>query len=199
MLRRLLVTTALLSTLFAIAPATASAAECWKELFNDYWADNRVDRQYPVACYRQAMSELPRDVQESSDAQDDLRRALLDAVRIKRLNEGFEEEFDEGDGAAAAAPVDGDDGGDKGFFQEVIERAWPEERRLDPGAPARARLDRAAPDRSGRRQLRNALLPGAPSGRPRPGSVVHRDPRGSVRLRSYPGPPRACGEPRPHS
>jgi hypothetical protein len=125
MLKRLLVTTALLSTLFAIAPATASAAECWKELVNDYWADNRVDRQYPVACYRQAMSELPRDVQEYSDAQDDLRRALLDAVRIKRLNEGFEEEFDEGDGAAAAAPVDGDDGGDKGFFQEVIERLGP--------------------------------------------------------------------------
>jgi hypothetical protein len=124
MLKRLLLTTALLTTLFAIAPATASAAECWKELVNDYWADNRVDRQYPISCYRQAMSELPRDVQEYSDAQDDLRRALLDAVRAKRLNDGFEPEFDEGD-ESVAAPVGGDDGGSKGFFQEVIDKLGP--------------------------------------------------------------------------
>lgn len=124
-LKRLLLTTALLSTLFAIAPATASAAECWKELVNDYWADNRVDRQYPIACYRQAMSELPRDVQEYSDAQDDLRRALLDAVRAKRLNNGFEPEFDEGDESVVGPPIDADGGGGKGWLEEVIAKLGP--------------------------------------------------------------------------
>jgi hypothetical protein len=125
-LKRLLLTTALLSALFALMPATASAAECWKELVNDYWADNRVDGQYPIDCYRQAMSELPRDVQEYSDAQDDLRRALLFAVRQKRLNEGYEPEFDEGDdGVATAAPPPDDEGGD-GFFIEVLKKLGPD-------------------------------------------------------------------------
>ena len=124
-LKRLLLTTALLSVLFALMPATASAATCWKELVNDYWADNRVDGQYPIACYREAMSQLPRDVQEYSDAQDDLRRALLSAVRDKRLNEGYEPEFDEGDdGSGTAAPPPDDEGG-SGFFEQVLDKLGP--------------------------------------------------------------------------
>jgi len=86
--KRLLLTTLFLAVIFGTVPSVASAADCWKELVNDYWADNRVDRTYPISCYREAMEKLPRDVQEYSDAQDDLRRALLLAIQDQRDSGG---------------------------------------------------------------------------------------------------------------
>jgi hypothetical protein len=121
MLKRLTLLTFLLASLVALVPATASAATCWKELVNDYWADNRVDRTYPISCYREAMEKLPNDVQEYSDAQDDLRRALLAAIRDERDSGGGFSGEDEGD--AVAAPSD--DGGGDGFFAQVIEKLGP--------------------------------------------------------------------------
>jgi len=121
MLKRLTLLTVLLACLVAIVPATASAATCWKELVNDYWADNRVDRTYPISCYREAMEKLPQDVQEYSDAQDDLRRALLAAIREERDSGGGFSGDEESDVVAAPS----DDGGGDGFFAQVIEKLGP--------------------------------------------------------------------------
>jgi hypothetical protein len=128
--KRLLLLTALIAALAALMPATASAAECWKELVNDYWADNRVDRTYPIACYREAMESLPADVQQYSDAQDDLRRALLAAIREGRDSGGGFSGGGAGVGNSAAGPglvpgPDADDGASKGFFREVISTIGP--------------------------------------------------------------------------
>jgi hypothetical protein len=110
-----------------VAPAPALAAQpCWKELVNDYWADNRVNKIYDLSCYRVAMEKLPRDVQEYSDAQDDLRRALLAAIRDERANAGFGDsrsDDDERDGSAA--PTVGDDESGGGFFREVLDKLGP--------------------------------------------------------------------------
>jgi hypothetical protein len=122
MLKRLTLLTILLAGLVALVPGTASAATCWKELVNDYWADNRVDSSYPISCYREAMEKLPQDVQEYSDAQDDLRRALLLAIRDERDSGGSE--FDEGDQSAVPSGTD-DEGGPKGFFSEVLDKLGP--------------------------------------------------------------------------
>ncbi len=123
MLKRLTLLTIVLAGLVALVPGTASAATCWKELVNDYWADNRVDSSYPISCYREAMEKLPRDVQEYSDAQDDLRRALLLAIRDERDSGGSS--FDEGDQAAVPPTAAGDDEGPKGFFSEVLDKLGP--------------------------------------------------------------------------
>jgi hypothetical protein len=113
-----------LALLALAGPGSASAANpCWKELVNDYWADNRVDKIYDISCYREAMAKLPRDVQEYSDAQDDLRRALLEAIRDDRSNGGFGDTSEEND-RSAAAPVGDDDGGG-GFFREVLDKLGP--------------------------------------------------------------------------
>lgn len=128
--KRLLLITAIVAALAALTPATASAAECWKELVNDYWADNRVDRTYPISCYREAMESLPADVQQYSDAQDDLRRALLAAIREGRDSGGG---FSGGSGVGGSAEgpqalppgPDADDGASKGFFREVISTIGP--------------------------------------------------------------------------
>jgi hypothetical protein len=63
----------------AAAPASA-AAPCWKRLIND-WYDGRIDSAYPVRCYREAIRNLPEDVQAYSSARDDITRALLRAIR----------------------------------------------------------------------------------------------------------------------
>jgi hypothetical protein len=120
-LTRLLLVTLVVQTMFAIAPGAAPAAEeCWKTLVNDYWADGRLDRTYRTSCYRDAMEKLPPDVQQYSDAQDDLRRALAGAIRDRY----------EGDGGGAsdssrvdAAPVDEE--APKGFFEETIDTFGP--------------------------------------------------------------------------
>jgi hypothetical protein len=118
--KRLLLLTALLAGVVALMPATASAATCWKELVNDYWADNRVDRTYPISCYREAMEALPRDVVEYSDAQDDLRRALLAAIREGRdSGGGFSGGGALGEQALPPGPAD-DDEASKGFIREVL-------------------------------------------------------------------------------
>ena len=114
---------ALILVVAALAiPGQAQAARpCWKDLVDDYWADFRVDKVYPVNCYRDAMNSLPRDVDEYSDAQDDLRRALLDAIRDQR-DSGTPDQGDEGDGEVVP-PVDDEGGG--GFFREVLDKIGP--------------------------------------------------------------------------
>ena len=128
---------ALLVTLVALAvPGKAEAQRpCWKDLVDDYWADFRVDKVYPVSCYREAMESLPRDVGEYSDAQDDLRRALLAAIQDQRASGGFRnggskgeegEEGEEGEGQGEVlAPPGGDDDEPKGFFAEVLDKIGP--------------------------------------------------------------------------
>lgn len=126
MLKRLVLTTLLFASLLAVLPGTAVAATCWKELVNDYWADNRVDRTYPISCYREAMESLPADVEQYSDAQDDLRRALLAAIREGRNNGGFGGNVTFEDGNEQATPaVPADDAAPSGFFQEVIDKLGP--------------------------------------------------------------------------
>jgi hypothetical protein len=65
----------------AAVPASAEAAKpCWRQLLND-WYDGRIDRAYPIRCYREAIRNLPADVKTYSSAQEDLERALQAAIR----------------------------------------------------------------------------------------------------------------------
>jgi hypothetical protein len=123
MLKRLALLTLVLAGLVAFVPATASAASCWQELVNDYWADNRVDRTYPISCYREAMQKLPDDVQAYSDAQDDLRRALLAAIRNER--DGGGSTWDPNTAGVPPTGPSDDGGGSKGFFSEVLDKLGP--------------------------------------------------------------------------
>ena len=82
---RLLVVAAALAGAVVAHPAPAVAASpCWKVLLND-WYDGRIDRSYPVHCYKDALHHLPADVQTYSSAHDDIQRALLSAeAKIRR-------------------------------------------------------------------------------------------------------------------
>ena len=65
---------ALLATLSAAQPANAAPA-CASRLLSD-WRDGRIDRIYPVECYREALANLPEDLRIYSSAESDIARAL---------------------------------------------------------------------------------------------------------------------------
>lgn len=62
-----------------LAAATSGTAvaksSCSTRLIAD-WQDGRIDRTYPVPCYRQALAKLPEDVRVYSTAPSDITRAL---------------------------------------------------------------------------------------------------------------------------
>jgi hypothetical protein len=49
-------------------------------VINDWYDNGRMDHDYPVACYQQALQHLPPDVREYADAQDVIGRALTLAI-----------------------------------------------------------------------------------------------------------------------
>lgn len=77
----ILAVAAVAATAGSVAPAAdAAQAQCWKVLLND-WYDGRIDDSYPVRCYREAIENLPDDVDAYTEAREDIQRALLAAVR----------------------------------------------------------------------------------------------------------------------
>jgi hypothetical protein len=66
---------------FAALTGTAGAAQsCGSRVVAD-WRDGRIDGTYPVACYREALADLPEDVRVYSSAQADITRALQGQIR----------------------------------------------------------------------------------------------------------------------
>ena len=56
-------------------PASQAAAPCWQRVLDD-WRDGRIDGQYAVHCYRDALSHLPEDLRVYGTAETDIQRAL---------------------------------------------------------------------------------------------------------------------------
>jgi hypothetical protein len=79
-------TRALLSTVavavIAAGPAHAVAPTkpCWERVLAD-WTNGALERSYAAACYADALKRLPPDVRLYSDADQDIRRAMLAALR----------------------------------------------------------------------------------------------------------------------
>lgn len=67
----------------AVAAGTTRQAAgrpaCAQAVMTD-WADGRIDRTYPIRCYREAMKSLPTDLQIYSSAPDDIARALRNRI-----------------------------------------------------------------------------------------------------------------------
>jgi hypothetical protein len=75
---------ALTLTLLVSASPAPAAAPCWKQVVQDYYDNYRVDDTYPVSCYRKAIEELPTDVEQYSNAADEIRRALQESLSRPR-------------------------------------------------------------------------------------------------------------------
>lgn len=63
-------------------PAQArSMSTCSKALVHDWYVDGRVDKTYPVRCYREALKQIPQDQAIYGTLRQDLTRALQSAIR----------------------------------------------------------------------------------------------------------------------
>jgi hypothetical protein len=54
----------------------ALAASCGNKVVNDWYDNGRVDKIYPLKCYRDAIRILPTDVLDYSNAKEEIGRAL---------------------------------------------------------------------------------------------------------------------------
>ena len=61
---------------FAGPSAAASSKNCAKAVVADWYGDGRVDKVFPLQCYRAAIRSLPVDVLDYSNAKEDILRAL---------------------------------------------------------------------------------------------------------------------------
>ena len=63
-------------------PAQARAlTTCSKALIHDWLVDGRVDKTYPVHCYREALKRIPEDQLIYGTLRQDLNRALQSVIR----------------------------------------------------------------------------------------------------------------------
>jgi hypothetical protein len=70
------------ATLAVAQPAQArSMSSCSKALVHDWYVDGRVDKTYPVHCYREALKQIPEDQIIYGTLRQDLTRALQSAIR----------------------------------------------------------------------------------------------------------------------
>ena len=69
---------------FATTAAPASAGTpCSQKVINDWFDDGKVDHKYSKHCYTEAIQHLPRDIHTYSNAEDDIRAAMLAAFQDK--------------------------------------------------------------------------------------------------------------------
>jgi hypothetical protein len=126
----------LLTGLLAIAaafgvtqPAQArSMSTCSKALIHDWYVDGRVDKTYPVHCYREALKQIPEDQIIYGTLRDDLNRALQSVIRN---HDGHVEAntpvppFGGGGGGAGGGGGSSGGGGGGGIFHWVANALGP--------------------------------------------------------------------------
>lgn len=59
-----------------VSTGSAGAGVACQEAVLRDWSDGRIDRTYPVECYRATLRGLPEDLRVYSSAEDDINRAL---------------------------------------------------------------------------------------------------------------------------
>ena len=63
--------------------ARAKTPSCADQVIADWYDDGRISKLYPLSCYREAISKLPPDVLDYSNAKEEIGRALAFAAQGK--------------------------------------------------------------------------------------------------------------------
>jgi hypothetical protein len=94
----------LVLALAAFAPATANAAApCRDRIYNDWYADGKIATTYPLACYRDALKNIPADAKTYSDLAADIRSAMQGARERLRGDRQVPTQIGKGGGTMQAA------------------------------------------------------------------------------------------------
>jgi hypothetical protein len=66
------------------APAAASAAQpCWKQIYDDWYDNERIDRSYSKECYAAAQRNIPQDLRDYSDLPGEIQSARMRDLRAR--------------------------------------------------------------------------------------------------------------------
>ncbi len=67
--------------LAAFVPSAAHAAvPCRDRIYNDWYADGKIDTNYPIACYKDALAHVPADAKIYSSLTTDINSAMQGAL-----------------------------------------------------------------------------------------------------------------------
>ena len=101
-------------------------SKCSQALIHDWYVDGRVDKSYPVHCYREALRDIPEDQIVYGTLRDDLTRALQAVIRNHDgdVGPGTLVPGDGGGGAAGGGATGGDD--NDGFFTRLARALGPD-------------------------------------------------------------------------
>ena len=119
-------TAALVAVAFGVSTAQASA--CSSALIRDWYVDGRIDKTYPVHCYREALKDIPEDQIVYGTLRDDLNRALAQVISANGGNVGPNTPVPgAGGGGGPDDPSSGATGGthDEGFFHWLAKKFGP--------------------------------------------------------------------------
>jgi hypothetical protein len=111
---------------FGVAPAAAKQP-CWRALFIDY-GDGRIDKTYPVHCYREAVQHLGEDQEIYGTARADISRALAAAMTKMRKDGvvvGPNTNVPPGGTGNGNGSGPGDNKHDEGFFDRIAHAIGP--------------------------------------------------------------------------
>jgi hypothetical protein len=110
---------------FGVGKAEArSSSVCSKALIHDWYVDGRVDKTYPVHCYREALRDIPEDQLIYGTLRDDLNRALQATIR---KHDGKVKGSTPVPGAGKGnGPGTGASGKDEGFFRWLARAIGPD-------------------------------------------------------------------------
>jgi hypothetical protein len=106
--------------------AKAQASTCSDALVRDWYVDGRIDKTYPVHCYREALRDVPEDQVVYGTLRDDLNRALQQVLTDHPGAGPNTPVPPSGDGGGSDG--DGSSGGGKGndgFFGWLADRVGP--------------------------------------------------------------------------
>jgi ABC-type transport system substrate-binding protein len=101
----------------ATASTGKATASCWKNVVNDWLQhEPNVVGTYPIACYRQALQHLNdySDLKQYSSAADDIRRAMLLAIKNDKNGGGGSNGSGGGSGSGGSSSGGSGGGGGSG-------------------------------------------------------------------------------------
>jgi hypothetical protein len=105
--------------------STAHASACSNALIHDWYVDGRIDKTYPVHCYREALKDIPEDQIVYGTLRDDLNRAL--ALVFANHHDAGPMTPVPGAGGGGGNDSGGSSGGkhDEGFFHWLATKIGP--------------------------------------------------------------------------
>ena len=79
-MKRLALLTLLVAAAVGLPGAAHGAVPCRDRIYNDWYADGKIDTTYPIACYKDALKHVPADARVYSSLVGDIKSAMQGAL-----------------------------------------------------------------------------------------------------------------------